>query len=575
MRDALAEVSRRLGSDPTLVLAGGGNTSCKATEPDLLGRARAVMHLKPSGADLATIQAGDFCTLRLDDLRPLRELDALDDASMMRHAMAALTDPSMGRPSLEVLLHAFLPQRWVLHSHADALLALCNHPDGERRVRDALGDRVAIVPYRRPGFELAKLVADTNADAIVLMKHGLVTAGESAQEAYDRHIEIVRLCERPPLELNGIPDDPIDLLPELRGELGGGILRWDSSPFTAGFLQDPALVDALMRGPATADHLLRVGRTPRIVEGRQFLVAHGPTLQRADENLRILLHTLRMVGPDWEPLDDEQLAHVEEWELQNDKAKAWAGEGELAGRIALITGAASGIGRAIAELFAEQGAQLVLLDAEEGDWIVGDVSDEATVEHAVSEAVRRYGGLDIVVSNAGVAKPAAIEQLSLEDWERSFAVNARAHFLVARASMRVLRRQKLGGSIIFNASKNVLAPGKGFAAYSAAKAAEAQLAKVAALEAAEFGVRVNTLHPDAVFAGTRLWSDELRRERAAAHGVPVENLEEFYAERNLLKVPVRPEDVAEAALFFASERSSRTTGAYLTVDGGVKEAFGR
>ncbi|MHC4848175.1 MAG: class II aldolase/adducin family protein, partial [Planctomycetota bacterium] len=280
MRDALAEVSRRLGSDPTLVLAGGGNTSCKATEADLLGRERAVMHLKPSGADLATIQADDFCTLRLDDLRPLRELDGLDDASMMRHAMAALVDPEMRRPSLEVLLHAFLPQRWVLHSHADALLALCNHPDGERRVRDALGDRVAIVPYRRPGFELAQLVADTGADAIVLMKHGLVTAGETAEEAYELHREIVRLCERPPAVLRGEPDDPTDLLPELRGEFGGGILRWDSSPFTAGFLQDPALVDALMRGPATADHLLRVGRAPRIEEGRRFLVAHGPTLQR-------------------------------------------------------------------------------------------------------------------------------------------------------------------------------------------------------------------------------------------------------------------------------------------------------
>ncbi|MHC4938442.1 MAG: SDR family oxidoreductase [Planctomycetota bacterium] len=575
MRDELARISRQLGADATLVLAGGGNTSCKAIEPDLLGREREVMHIKPSGADLATIEADEFSTLRLDDLRPLREFDALDDASMMRHAMAALTDPAMKRPSLEVLLHAFLPQRWVLHSHADALLAVCNHPQGERRVRNTLGDDVAVVAYRRPGFELAKMVAETGADAIVLMKHGLVTCGETADEAYRRHLEIVKRCRRPPLELAGEPDDPFDLLPELRGEFGGGMLRWDSSPFTAGFLQDPALVAALQRGPATADHLLRVGRAPRIVEGRRFLVAHGATLARAEENLQILLHTVRMVGPDWEPLNDEQLRHVEEWELQNDKAAAWEPDGELAGKVALVTGAASGIGRAIAERFESEGAQVVRTDVDEGDWIVGDIGEEETVDRAIDFAVRSYGGLDIVVSNAGVAKPAPIEELSLEDWEKSFAVNARAHFLVARAAMKILRRQGLGGSIIFNASKNVLAPGKGFAAYSAAKAAEAQLAKVLALEAAEIGVRVNTLHPDAVFAGTRLWSDEVRQERAAAHGVPVEELEEFYAARNLLKVPVRPEDVAEAALFFASERSSRTTGAYLTVDGGVKEAFGR
>ena len=166
MRNLLADVSRRLGGDASLVLAGGGNTSCKAREADLLGRERDVMHIKPSGVDLATIEAADFCTLRLDDLRPLLDRDALDDADMMLHAMAALSGPGRRRPSLEVLLHAFLPDRWVLHSHADALLALCNHPDGDARVRDALGRRVAIVPYRRPGFELAKLVAEARVDAV-------------------------------------------------------------------------------------------------------------------------------------------------------------------------------------------------------------------------------------------------------------------------------------------------------------------------------------------------------------------------------------------------------------------------
>ena len=186
-----------------------------------------------------------------------------------------------------------------------------------------------------------------------------------------------------------------------------------------------------------------------------------------------------------------------------------------------------------------------------------------------------FGGLDLVVSNAGIARPANIEELSLEEWEASMAVNATAHFLVGRAALRILRAQGLGGSIILNASKNVFSPGKGFAAYSASKAAENQLGKVLALEAAEIGVRVNMLHPDAVFAGTRLWSRELREQRARAHGVPVEALEHFYARRNLLQVKVRATDVAEAALFFASDRSSRTTGACLTIDGGVKDAFPR
>jgi NAD(P)-dependent dehydrogenase (short-subunit alcohol dehydrogenase family) len=253
-----------------------------------------------------------------------------------------------------------------------------------------------------------------------------------------------------------------------------------------------------------------------------------------------------------------------------------------------VSGAASGIGRAVARRFAEEGAHLVLADIDgEGVTRVAaeigaaaeavrcDVTSEADVAAGFRRAVLAFGGVDVVVSNAGSAHPAPVEDLTREQWELSLAVNATSHFLVARAAMRILRAQGLGGSIVFTASKNVLAPGKGFAAYSAAKAAEAQLAKVLALEAAEIGVRVNTLHPDAVFRDTRLWSDDVRRERARAHGVAVEALEDFYANRNLLRRPVRPEDVAEAALFFASERSSRTTGAFLTVDGGVKEAFPR
>ncbi|MHC4956221.1 MAG: SDR family oxidoreductase [Planctomycetota bacterium] len=604
----LAEVSRRLGADESLVLMGGGNTSCKAREPDALGRERDVLHLKPSGVDLKTIEAADFCTLRLDDLVPLRERESLADEEMMAHAMGALVDPAMRQPSIEVLLHAFLPDAWVLHSHADALLALTNHPRGEQRVADALGARVAVVPYMRPGFALAQAVARARAgdpalEGIVLMKHGLVTFGDDADTAYRRHLDLVARCAEtaPVPALNAAPGDVAkarEWAPLLRGAMGGGILLWDGSPEVTGFLAREDLAAAVQRGPATADHVLRIGRAPAMVRDadsvdadRRILMlpgtgifASGENLECADENLRIGRHTLRTVaacGADWEPIDEEQMRHVEDWPLQANKSGAWKEDGELAGRVALITGGASGIGRAIAKRFAAEGAHLVLCDLESGKaaprtvWVEGDISAAATVERAFTTAVDAFGGVDIVVSNAGIARPAPVEEISEEDWERSFGVNARAHFLVGRAAMRLLRAQGLGGAIVFNASKNVLAPGKGFAAYSAAKAAEAQFAKVLALEAADIGVRVNILHPDAVFSGTRLWTADVRRERARAHGVPVEELEDFYARRNLLKVQVRPQDVAEAALFFASDRSSRTTGAYLTVDGGVREAFGR
>jgi NAD(P)-dependent dehydrogenase (short-subunit alcohol dehydrogenase family) len=204
-----------------------------------------------------------------------------------------------------------------------------------------------------------------------------------------------------------------------------------------------------------------------------------------------------------------------------------------------------------------------------------DVTDEASVRAAFAEAVLTYGGLDILVSNAGIAHSAPVVRMELVDWERSFAVNARGHFLVAREAMRMLLAQGLGGALVFVATKNVMSPGKEFAAYSAAKAAEAQLAKVLALEGAPHGIRSNIVNPDAVFQDSGLWSEEIRRERAAAQGIAVDQLEDFYRQRNLLAARILPDDVAEAVLFLASDRSSKTTGCTLTVDGGVKDAFPR
>jgi NAD(P)-dependent dehydrogenase (short-subunit alcohol dehydrogenase family) len=204
-----------------------------------------------------------------------------------------------------------------------------------------------------------------------------------------------------------------------------------------------------------------------------------------------------------------------------------------------------------------------------------DVTSEASVRAAFEEAVLAYGGVDIIVSNAGIAHGAAVADMRLEDWERSFAVNARGHFLVAREAMRLLVAQGLGGAFVFVATKNVMSPGKDFAAYSASKAAEAQLAKVLALEGAAHGIRSNIVNPDAVFQDSKLWSEDIRRERAAAQGITVDQLEDFYRKRNLLGARILPEDVAEAVLFLASDRSAKTTGCTLTVDGGVKDAFPR
>jgi rhamnulose-1-phosphate aldolase/alcohol dehydrogenase len=309
-------------------------------------------------------------------------------------------------------------------------------------------------------------------------------------------------------------------------------------------------------------------------------------------------HTVSVIGQAslfgrYVSLSPQDAYDVEYWPLELYKLTLAPPEKELARRIALVTGGASGIGRAVARRLAAEGAHVVVGDLDEagarrtadeiqqavgGGRALGlamDVTSEASVRAAFEEAVLAYGGLDVLVSNAGIAHSAAVADMALADWERSFAVNATGHFLVAREAMRILIAQGLGGALVFVATKNVMAPGRDFAAYSAAKAAEAQLAKVLALEGAPHGIRSNVVNPDAVFQDSRLWSDEVRRQRAAAQGIAVEALEDFYRRRNLLGARILPEDVAEAVLFLAADRSAKTTGCTITVDGGVREAFPR
>ncbi len=312
----------------------------------------------------------------------------------------------------------------------------------------------------------------------------------------------------------------------------------------------------------------------------------------------IYRHTISVLGAAssfgrYASLSAQDAFDIEYWPLELYKLTLVPPEKELSRRIALVTGGASGIGRATALRLAAEGAHVVVADldaagalkvADEvaatsgGGKAIGvemDVTSESSVRAALDEAVLAYGGLDIVVSNAGIAHSAAIDRLDLADWERSFAVNATGHFLVAREALRLLKAQGLGGAFVFVATKNVMSPGKDFGAYSASKAAEAQLAKVLALEGGPHGIRSNLVNPDAVFRDSKLWSEDVRRERARAQGISVDDLEEFYRKRNILARPVLPEDVAEAVLFLASDRSAKTTGCTITVDGGVKDAFPR
>jgi rhamnulose-1-phosphate aldolase/alcohol dehydrogenase len=646
--EQLVYQSRLVGEEESLVLWGGGNNSVKLAARDLLGNPIEVMHIKSSGSDMKTITAKQFPAVRLDYIAPLsRRSEEMSDEGMVDYLARCLIEPSGPRPSIETLLHAFIPAAAVLHTHADAILSLTNNRGREKTVRDCFGDSLVIVPYLRPGFRLSRDVADRfdpRAAGIVLMNHGLITWGATPKEAYERHVELVTKAEEyiasRESRAAGRGSPVAASVAALRGALCRDrkfILEFDDSPEVLEFLARKDVEKFTQIGPATPDHLLYTKRFPLVLTAdrdprtavRDYAARYEETYKKSRSDFpmldpipRVVLmpgvgmwtvgkdaraarvvrdiyrHTMRIiaaaeVGGGYATLNDEEAFQAEYWPLELYKLTLLPKEKELASSIVLVTGAGSGIGRAIAIRLAEEGAHVAVTDMNDGaaravaEEIVSkngirraigvrlDVSDEGEVEHAFAEVVRAYGGLDVLVSNAGISSFGPLDQLPVGDWDRSFAVNARGHFLVSRAAMRIMKEQARGGSIVFNASKNVTAPGKEFGAYSVSKAAEAQLCRIVALEGGEFGIRANMLNPDAIFDGSQFWSAEMREMRAKAYGVDASKLPDYYRNRTLLKTEVTAEDVAEAALFFAGPRSAKTTGAMLPVDGGVKEAFPR
>jgi rhamnulose-1-phosphate aldolase/alcohol dehydrogenase len=670
--DLLVYASRLIGAETSLVVWGGGNTSIKQTERDHRGRDVHVLRVKGSGSDLKSIQRKDFPGVRMDDLLALLERQAMGDQEMVDYFAHALLEPSSPRPSIETPLHGFLPVDAVIHTHADAVVSLTNNDRCADVLRQVYGDEVVSLAYLRPGFPIAKQVADVfarhpRARAILLEKHGTICWGATVKEAYLSTIELISRAEEAiahqdhgRVRFGGVASPALPaadrrrvaaaVAPALRGLLGRErrvIVTFDDSPPVLEFAASREAAALCSVGPATPDHTLYTKRLPCFVpiERAEDATAVGAAIQdavgrfatdytsyfnvhkRGGANLtdpypRVVIvsglgmftvgkdrrtsaivddiyhHTISVLGAassfgQYVSLSAQEAFDVEYWPLELYKLTLQPPEKELARRVALVTGGASGIGRATSARLAAEGAHVVVADldaagaAKVADEVMAgvgngraigvgmDVTSEASVRAALDEAVLAYGGLDIVVSNAGIAHSAAIDRLDLADWERSFAVNSTGHFLVAREALRLLKTQGLGGAFVFVATKNVMSPGKDFSAYSAAKAAEAQLAKVLALEGGPNGIRSNIVNPDAVFRDSKLWSEDVRRERARAQGIAVDDLEDFYRKRNILARPILPEDVAEAVLFLASDRSAKTTGCTITVDGGVKDAFPR
>jgi rhamnose utilization protein RhaD (predicted bifunctional aldolase and dehydrogenase)/NAD(P)-dependent dehydrogenase (short-subunit alcohol dehydrogenase family) len=621
------QASRLLGADASLVLHGGGNSSVKLGWIDVTGRAIDAIFVKGTGRDMATITAEGFAPLALARLRELLDVEALTDSEMMRELGAARLDPAAPQPSVEALLHAFLPHPAVLHSHADVIAALTNVADGEAAIREAFGDSALVVPYVMPGFDLAREVRRAWCDragdgtlAIVLLHHGLVTFGATSQEAYERHLELIdaaarRLEERLPPTASAapprLPDVALTDLADVRAAISEAagrpmIVQRHTDPAVRRFVARADLTSLATRGPLTPDHVIRTKRTPlvgrdvagfagaytdyfadhsthgstmldpapRVVLDPELgMLTAGTSVQGAQVVADIYHHTIpvlelaedRLGG--YVALPPERLFEVEYWELEQAKLRTAGESPPLGGAIALVTGAASGIGRSCAEALVAAGAAVAGVDVRASDTglgLVADVTDKAAVQRALRATVEAFGGVDIAVLAAGVfGASSIISDVDVDHWRLTMDVNADAAAFLLAELHPLLSRSPVGGRVVVVGSKNVRAPGRGAAAYSASKAALTQLARVAALEWAADGIRVNTVHPDAVF-DTGLWTPELLAERAAQHGLDVD----AYKRRNLLRAEITSTDVARAVVALCDNTFRVTTGAQIPVDGG-------
>ena len=646
--------SRLVGADPALVLHGGGNTSIKGTSRDAWGEPVPTLWVKGSGWDLATIEPPGFAPLRLEPVQRLAELSQLSDTEMVNQLRIHLLDASAPNPSVEAILHALLPQRAVLHSHADAVLALTNTADGDARVRDLWGDRIVVVPYVMPGFDLARRCAvewaaqaRDGTEAMVLANHGIFTFGATVRAAYDSMIALISEAEQCLADAGapsfggsdagetgassarGISPDTVEAVAELRAAISAAagtplLLRAVRDERAEAFCARDDVASVARRGPATPDHIIRtkqfpmVGRdvgafaadyreyfernrarhdqpgahttltmldpAPRVVlDPRLGLWTAGRRAVDCDIAADIYLHTIDVICAaealgGYVALSEGDLFDVEYWELEQAKLARSGTPAALAGQVALVTGAASGIGRAAADALAAGGAAVVGIDlAEAPDASTGtarhhavtDVTDPGAVAAAVAGAVELFGGIDIVVAAAGIFGPSApLGSLADEAglgtaWQQTFDINVSGTANTLAAAHRVLRHSPAGGRVVIVGSKNVPAPGKGAAAYSASKAALTQLARVAALEWATDGITVNVVHPDGVF-DTGLWSDALIAERAAAYGLTAEQ----YRRRNLLGRELASADVGALIAQMCGPAFAHTTGAQIPQDGG-------
>jgi rhamnulose-1-phosphate aldolase/alcohol dehydrogenase len=664
--------SNRLGADPRNTNYAGGNTSAKGTATDpVTGEDVELMWVKGSGGDLGTLTPVGLAVLRLDRLRAL--VDVYPGVEREDEMVAAFDFCLHGKggaaPSIDTAMHGLVRAPHVDHLHPDSGIALAAAADGEELTRQCFGDRVAWVPWRRPGFQLgldvaAIAAAHPRAIGVILGGHGITAWGATSAECEARSLEIIRTAAEF-IEVNGKPDPfgPVIAGYEPLPEAGRRARAAELAPLIRGlasadrrmvghYTDSPAVLDFLARarhpalaalGTSCPDHFLRTKVRPMLLDlppdapyqaaaGRlrelhaayredyrayyeRYADASSPPMRGADPAVVLVpgvgmfsfgadAQTARVAGEfylnainvmrgaeavsAYQPIPESEKFRIEYWELEEAKLRRRPKPRPLAGRIALVTGGGSGIGRATAQRLAAEGACVVVADrdAESARTVAGelgsqDVARAVTVDVTLQDAVAAafgaaavaFGGVDLVVNNAGLSISKPLLETTLADWDLQHDVMARGSFLVSRQAAALMTEQNMGGDIVYICSKNAVFAGPSNVAYGAAKADQAHQVRLLAAELGDIGVRVNGINPDGVVRGSGIFASGWGAQRAAVYGVPEEELGAFYARRTLLKQEVLPEHVAAAVLALCAGDLPLTTGLLIPVDAGVAAAF--
>lgn len=670
--------SNLLGSDLRITNYGGGNTSCKTSEADLLtGNTVQVMWVKGSGGDLGTMKRNGLAGLYLDRLLSLknvyRGLDHEDE--MVQLFNHCLFDLNSKAPSIDTPLHAFLPFPHVDHVHPDAVIAIAAARDGKSIANKLFGNTIGWVDWQRPGFDLGlklKECLDSNPGikGIILGSHGLFTWGQTSYDCYINTLSVIEKCASY-LESHYGKRKPV-FGGELIKSLSKEKRQSQAAAFTAvlrgycsshnrmvGHFSDAEIVQEFMNsrdlnklaalGTSCPDHFLRTKIQPMIISMpadqdlsdfdtlKKYLdplfadyrkmyseyyhrCRHDNSPPMRDPNPVVILwpavgmftfakdkQTARVASEfyinainvmkgseavsEYTALSQQEAFNIEYWLLEEAKLLRMPAPKPLAGRVALVTGSGGGIGKAIAKKFAEEGACVILSDNDEQrlaealnefrsifnpDTISGipmDVTKKSSVEAAVTMAVLTFGGVDLLVNNAGISISKSIEEHTEHDWDLLYDVLVKGQFLVTSAFVKMMKRQGMGGDIITIVSKNAIVAGPNNAGYGSAKAAQLHLTRLLAAELGPHRIRVNAVNPDAVIADSKIWEGAWAEGRAKAYGIKVEDLPKFYASRTLLNEVILPVDIANACFALTGGLLGKSTGNVLNVDGGLAQAF--